>query len=143
MKKRNSGSRFRRHVSNFTNELNKDPSVLWAEQQRTIIRVKRDFLQPEEMQRSEPPLSNGWPIGQIMENLFEGTRQFVFAFDIDKIQPKSTYNDELWPHQWYIYNPGMSKWDHGITKVWDMGFTGKGVVVTVLDDGKSFNYYSI
>ena len=48
--------------------------------------------------------------------------------------------DELYPYQWYLMStpniPTLPSHDLHITEVWDLGFTGKGVVVSVLDDGK-------
>ncbi|XP_055860129.1 furin-like protease kpc-1 isoform X6 [Biomphalaria glabrata] len=43
------------------------------------------------------------------------------------------FNDPKWPLMWYL-NRG-SGLDMNVLKAWDMGYTGKGVVVTILDDG--------
>ncbi|KAH8025767.1 hypothetical protein HPB51_011098 [Rhipicephalus microplus] len=54
------------------------------------------------------------------------------------------FNDPLWSHQWYIHDtrssPELPELDHRVTKVWDMGFTGRGIVVTVMDDGLEWNH---
>ncbi|XP_070391436.1 neuroendocrine convertase 1-like [Dermacentor albipictus] len=54
------------------------------------------------------------------------------------------FNDPLWGRQWYIHDtrssPELPELDHRVTKVWDMGFTGRGVVVTVMDDGLEWNH---
>ncbi|CAN8006414.1 unnamed protein product, partial [Ixodes hexagonus] len=54
------------------------------------------------------------------------------------------FNDPLWSRQWYIHDtrssPDLPELDHRVTQVWDMGFTGKGVVVTVMDDGLEWNH---
>ncbi|XP_071955760.1 PC3-like endoprotease variant B [Antedon mediterranea] len=49
------------------------------------------------------------------------------------------FNDPRWPKQWYLHNdgqqgavPGM---DMNLVPAWKLGYTGKGVVVTVVDDG--------
>lgn len=48
-----------------------------------------------------------------------------------------TEKDPMWPDLWYlnrhIYNKNLS--DMNITSAWEMGYTGKGVSVTFLDDG--------
>ncbi|KAL1428814.1 hypothetical protein MTO96_002533 [Rhipicephalus appendiculatus] len=54
------------------------------------------------------------------------------------------FNDPLWSRQWYIHDtrssPELPELDHRVTKVWDMGFTGRGIVVTVMDDGLEWNH---
>lgn len=50
------------------------------------------------------------------------------------------FNDPLLPYQWYVhntgqYNSGLKGFDLNILPVWQMGYTGKGVKVAVLDDG--------
>ncbi|XP_062847344.1 furin (paired basic amino acid cleaving enzyme) b isoform X2 [Trichomycterus rosablanca] len=49
---------------------------------------------------------------------------------------RDTYNkptDPKFPQQWYLYNP--SRRDLHVKEAWAQGFTGKGVVITILDDG--------
>ncbi|VBB27463.1 unnamed protein product, partial [Acanthocheilonema viteae] len=45
-------------------------------------------------------------------------------------------NDPLWSDMWYlnpaVYDRGL---DHNVREAWDLGYTGRGVVVTILDDG--------
>ncbi|XP_059163453.1 furin-like protease kpc-1 isoform X3 [Physella acuta] len=43
------------------------------------------------------------------------------------------FNDPKWPLMWYLNRGGGL--DMNVRKAWDMGYTGKGVVVTILDDG--------
>lgn len=54
------------------------------------------------------------------------------------------FNDELWPKQWYLHdvrnNKNFSQMNMHITPVWDMGYTGKGIVLSVLDDGIEWNH---
>ena len=45
--------------------------------------------------------------------------------------------DPQFRHMWYL-NRGM-KLDMSVQKVWKMGITGKGIVVTILDDGIEMN----
>ncbi|KIH45761.1 peptidase, S8/S53 family [Ancylostoma duodenale] len=47
-------------------------------------------------------------------------------------------NDPLWTDMWYLNRAeitGNSKMDHNVKEAWDLGYTGRGVVVTILDDG--------
>ncbi|BFY97734.1 hypothetical protein BsWGS_00775 [Bradybaena similaris] len=45
----------------------------------------------------------------------------------------SQFNDPKWPIMWYL-NRGTGL-DMNVRKAWELGYTGKGVVVTILDDG--------
>ncbi|XP_053330669.1 neuroendocrine convertase 1 isoform X2 [Spea bombifrons] len=53
----------------------------------------------------------------------------------------------MWSHQWYLQdtrvNPSLPKLDLHVIPVWRKGITGKGVVVTVLDDGLEWNHTDI
>ncbi|XP_069608109.1 neuroendocrine convertase 1 [Ranitomeya imitator] len=57
------------------------------------------------------------------------------------------FNDPMWSHQWYLQdtrvNPTLPKLDLHVIPVWRKGITGKGVVVTVLDDGLEWNHTDI
>lgn len=137
MKKNSIKSRSKRQATNLTSQLSEDPSVFWAEQQIISVREKREFISPEEMGKPrESSVKRGNKVSTFFRNLLDDTKQFALGFDSSKRNVRYRYNDELWPYQWYIHNPGLSKWDHGITRAWEMGYTGSGVVVTVLDDGK-------
>ncbi|XP_055338068.1 furin-like protease kpc-1 isoform X2 [Paramacrobiotus metropolitanus] len=48
-------------------------------------------------------------------------------------QSDDNFNDPEWPQMWYL-NRGQGL-DMNVQKAWQMGYTGKGVVVTILDDG--------
>lgn len=58
--------------------------------------------------------------------------------------PKDYYNgrDPLWDSEWYIKNTGQNDGTPGldlnVTHVWEMGITGKGVTVAILDDGVDY-----
>ena len=57
-------------------------------------------------------------------------------------------NDELWNHQWYLQDTSnvaqlQSDVDLNVADVWKMGFTGRGVVVSILDDGLEHNHTDI
>uniref|UniRef100_A0A4W5LZQ0 Furin (paired basic amino acid cleaving enzyme) b n=1 Tax=Hucho hucho TaxID=62062 RepID=A0A4W5LZQ0_9TELE len=69
--------------------LQKEPQVLWAEQQVSRRRKKRDVY-------TEP-------------------------------------SDPKFPQQWYLSNPSQA--DLNAKGAWSQGYTGRGVVVTILDDG--------
>lgn len=101
-------------------KLEEHPNIKWHEQQRELTLEKRSRYDS---------YSDG--------DLFEYPEN-------DKKADNSGlkyYNDPMFPKQWYINNVGqladkrLKGRDMGILKAWKMGYTGKGVVVTVMDDG--------
>ncbi|KAG8456361.1 hypothetical protein GDO86_002223 [Hymenochirus boettgeri] len=60
---------------------------------------------------------------------------------------KNLFNDPMWNRQWYLQdtrmNPSLPKLDLHVIPVWKRGITGKGIVVTVLDDGLEWNHTDI
>ncbi|XP_060062546.1 neuroendocrine convertase 1-like [Ylistrum balloti] len=105
-------SRSKRSADHHTLRLQTDERVHWTEQQVAKSRTKRDIV--EERTREE--------------------RQYV----------SMEFNDPLWAKQWYIKDKAHDltkpKYDLHIIPVWNQGFTGKGVVITVLDDGLEHNH---
>ena len=49
------------------------------------------------------------------------------------------FNDELWSYQWYMRRtvnmPTLPLMDLKIEEAWAMGYTGSGVVLSIIDDG--------
>ena len=46
-----------------------------------------------------------------------------------------SFNDDYFPRQWYLYADY-----NNVTGAWEQGVTGKGVVVTILDDGIEYTH---
>ncbi|PIK61372.1 putative proprotein convertase subtilisin/kexin type 5 isoform X1 [Apostichopus japonicus] len=44
-----------------------------------------------------------------------------------------SFNDPLWASQWYLNSYGDATMN--VQRAWELGYTGKGVVVSILDDG--------
>lgn len=49
--------------------------------------------------------------------------------------PRATFNDPLFPRQWYLWNQRLPGHDLNLLPVWSRGIKGKGVVVSLIDDG--------
>ncbi|EDO33327.1 predicted protein, partial [Nematostella vectensis] len=109
------GSRMRRSMESRTKRLISHPRVIWAKQQRILDRQKRDFFDLLEARASQQQRSLG----------HERRKRF--------------YHDPMFAKQWYLQNTGQFNIpegnDIGVLPVWERGFTGKGVVVSILDDG--------
>jgi hypothetical protein len=114
--------RSRRGSEELTSNLTKDTRVEWAEQQVIRRRVKRNrgSMTPPAVFVPDPYARGSFP------PLLPRT--------------KRRFNDELWSYQWYVRKtaniPNLPLLDLNIEQAWDMGFTGEGIVVTVVDDGK-------
>lgn len=46
--------------------------------------------------------------------------------------------DPLFPEQWHLVNNEYSEHSMNVTGVWEMGFTGKGVIASMVDDGVDY-----
>lgn len=46
--------------------------------------------------------------------------------------------DPLFPDQWHLVNDESPEHMMNIVPVWDMGFTGKGIISSIIDDGLEF-----
>lgn len=59
---------------------------------------------------------------------------------LQRVKRSLTFNDPKLEYQWYVrntgkYNSGLKGYDLHIWPVWELGYTGKGVKIAVLDDG--------
>ncbi|XP_047448534.1 proprotein convertase subtilisin/kexin type 5b isoform X2 [Mugil cephalus] len=95
-----------------------EPKVEWIQQQVVKRRIKRDY-------KPAPPLSLSSPAhsSPAQNNMF--------------------YNDAKWSSMWYIHcndDVHNCQSDMNIMGAWKRGYTGKDVVVTILDDGIERNH---
>lgn len=109
-------SRLKKRSLGRTKRLNDHPLVKWVEQQRVLERTKRDYLTHEYLREQE------------LERKVREQRY------------RRIFNDPGWERQWYLLNWGQNDEhligaDIGVLNVWRRGYTGKGVVVSILDDG--------
>uniref|UniRef100_A0A8C2BMG2 Neuroendocrine convertase 1 n=1 Tax=Cyprinus carpio TaxID=7962 RepID=A0A8C2BMG2_CYPCA len=106
-------SRTKRSAAHITKRLSEDDRVSWAEQQYEKQRAKRA------------------PLGAECKDC-----------SVDKL-----FDDPMWNQQWYLQDTRTSsslpKLDLHVIPVWKKGITGKGVVITVLDDGLEWNHTDI
>ncbi|XP_055326516.1 furin-like protease 1 [Sitodiplosis mosellana] len=88
--------------------LSVDDRVQWSKQQRIKSRKKRDFLSFHE------PKIPAYPTVMMGKNRIQTT-------------------DPKWPQMWYLHRGNGL--DMNVIPAWKEGVTGKGIVVTILDDG--------
>ena len=87
-----------------------DPDVRWSEQQVERRRVKRD-------------------LGSELDLLDDGDGQVRVAMP-----------DPLFRRQWYLNRGAADGSDMNVQPAWREGYTGRGVVVTILDDGIQYDH---
>ncbi|XP_074651716.1 neuroendocrine convertase 1-like [Tubulanus polymorphus] len=112
-------SRSKRSADHHTRTLAADERVKWVEQQYAVKRVKRDGIFADD-ESSE---------------LRDGNEE------------SERFNDPLWPVEWYLRDTrsrsSLPKLDLHVIPVWNHNITGRGVVVTILDDGLEWNHTDI
>lgn len=122
-----------------------DERVVHAEYQKEKKRFKRDYFLP----------------------FFERTRRLQSDLSVYKRPPvpsvyDKTFNDELWVQEWYMVSgwgcrvdcrknvkflqqdtrtrPDLPKLDLNVLPVYRRGITGKGVRISILDDGLEYTH---
>uniref|UniRef100_A0A914ZFZ0 P/Homo B domain-containing protein n=1 Tax=Panagrolaimus superbus TaxID=310955 RepID=A0A914ZFZ0_9BILA len=111
--------------------LGNDGKVLKLEQQVAKKRVKRGYQKiVKRHERSSSRWNHHYGLlgNSIDEDFNEVPRQLT---------PFIPPNDPLWPEMWYLHRSEQfdGEMDHNVKEAWQLGYTGKGVVVTILDDG--------
>ncbi|KAK3595196.1 hypothetical protein CHS0354_002797 [Potamilus streckersoni] len=108
-------SRSKRSADDRTKRLQDDNRVKWVEQQIARTRSKRYIITDK---RAE-----------------------------DVIYRSTSFNDPLWAKEWYLKDSkttrDLKKLDLHVIPCWKQNITGKGVVVSVLDDGLEHNHTDI
>ncbi|XP_031635656.1 furin-like protease 1 isoform X1 [Contarinia nasturtii] len=85
--------------------LNNDDRVRWSQQQHIKTRKKRDFL------------------------TFHDQKPYPMLMGKNRVMT----SDPKWPAMWYLHRGNGL--DMNVIPAWKEGITGKGIVVTILDDG--------
>ncbi|XP_063242489.1 furin-like protease 2 [Bacillus rossius redtenbacheri] len=95
-------------------KLSSEPGVQWAQQQHEKVRKKRDVPR-------DPPAPPRPPRGE------------------QPLDP-AAFTDPLYKDQWYLNGGAKDGLDMNVRAAWAKGYTGKGVVVSILDDGIQTNH---
>ncbi|CAB3260596.1 unnamed protein product, partial [Arctia plantaginis] len=104
-------------------KLNDEPQVRWFEQQREKRRVKRDYSPYERASFSQ------------LSRRLQSHRPHYRALNSGLFFP-----DPLFKEQWYLNGGAKDGLDMNVSPAWQKGYTGKGVVVSILDDGIQTNH---
>ncbi|XP_033860091.2 PC3-like endoprotease variant B [Acipenser ruthenus] len=128
------------------NRLSMVPEVKWVKHQRAHYRDKRATIsRPDDRTRHE-----------LVQRQDVIPREIYNVINSEEgLKDPLLFNDPYWPMQWELYNQGQfgspKRFDLNIMPVWKRNITGKGVVVTIIDDGvdhtntdleTNFEYYA-
>ncbi|KAL2716944.1 neuroendocrine convertase 1-like isoform X4 [Vespula squamosa] len=138
------GQKKRGYVSSMAT-FNSSSRISWAEQQKIVRREKRDYVSPLIFD-SEKPLRREkrlpWSLYEISSNTIEDDERkylSVYLTNTYNLNRKALFNDELWDLEWYLQDTRTSKklpkLDLNVLPVYELGVTGRGVRIAVLDDG--------
>lgn len=123
-------------AKHFSSLLKNDPNIKWFEIQTSLKRAKRYFLSDFYLENSEDE-----------ELIFYHKQPFYHHHHFEKNLNKKLicdsssiyFNDPQWSVQWYMNDGCEQGFELNITKAWQMGFSGKGVVLSIIDDGLEKN----
>ncbi|KAK9874872.1 hypothetical protein WA026_005686 [Henosepilachna vigintioctopunctata] len=113
--------------------------VIWVEEQHGKKREKRDLLPifdvlHGDLRRDDNFLTMEDLQSQVMRNEEENV-----LHTLSEIENNEIFNDELWDKEWYLKdtrtNSDLPKLDLNVLKVYEAGITGRGIRISVLDDG--------
>ncbi|GAB6022556.1 Furin-like protease 2 [Chamberlinius hualienensis] len=109
------------HSIEHHNFLEDEKNVVWVEQQVELKRTKRDFFDA----------FRNFPLVASPSSIFRmgGTTMVGHGFP-----------DPLYGEQWYLHAGAVGGYDMNVIGAWQKGYTGKGVVITILDDGIQTNH---
>ncbi|XP_072380228.1 furin-like protease 2 isoform X2 [Diabrotica undecimpunctata] len=112
-------------------KLNDEPQVHWFEQQREKIRKKRDYVDGPSISPFSQYISEVAPSASA--ETFHGQPRYRAVSTL-------TFPDPLFREQWYLNGGAKDGLDMNLAPAWQKGYTGKGVVVSILDDGIQTNH---
>ncbi|CAD0202252.1 unnamed protein product [Chrysodeixis includens] len=117
-------------------KLEGDNRVRWAKQQRALSRKKRDFQIIQDYPSTAENTSDA-PAPSAASKRDANSKRELQPSRV-KGRPRAAdskfqLNDPKWPHMWYLNRGGGL--DMNVIPAWREGITGRGVVVTILDDG--------
>ncbi|XP_042893586.1 furin-like protease 2, partial [Penaeus japonicus] len=107
--------------------------VHWVEQQVEQRRVKRDGSAEEVVDvHARHPRQFG-----------DFSRFFFSPTAAPSRRGSSRFPDPLYSQQWYLSEGAIGGYDMNVGPAWARGYTGKGVVISILDDGIQHNHPDI
>ncbi|XP_015598957.1 neuroendocrine convertase 1 [Cephus cinctus] len=118
--------------------------LLWAEQQKTFKRHKRDFLALNDPDSEKPLLREKRLPPETEMIMGPGKNSEREKRSAEETESSSMFDDELWEQEWYLQDTRASKslpkLDLNVLPLYRLGVTGRGIRVAVLDDGLEYTH---
>jgi len=107
--------------------------VSWAEQQEVKPRDRRQWGQGWGQPQQAQQMAAQWPGAQQAQPWRLPAQQSLAQDPNAVFDDLMHLNDKHWSFMWYLNRGG--KLDMNVQGAWQMGITGKNIVITILDDG--------
>ncbi|XP_033208644.1 neuroendocrine convertase 1-like [Belonocnema kinseyi] len=137
----------KRGITHSNKPLNYSANILWAEEQKVIIRYKRDYVVLDDPESEKPLIrekrlpfdSSQSECHGLCPREIDNKKQNMNSLTSDEKTDLKFFNDELWDQEWYLQDTRSSsnlpKLDLNVLPLYQRGITGRGIRVAVLDDG--------
>ena len=120
--------------------LSEEPRVEWIQQQTERRRAKRDENLVDEVVSGNEKLRKR----PLWDSIFEEEENRDDLREHTQVKRQNTFipaaGDPMFRSQWHLNNGARNGFDMNVKPAWKRGYTGKGVVVTILDDGIQTNH---
>ncbi|XP_036141692.1 neuroendocrine convertase 1 isoform X3 [Monomorium pharaonis] len=124
----------------LTKALNANSKIIWADQQKTVKRLKRDYISLADLESEKPLMREK----RLQLNLYGDALNTISNENHNAVHKLRIFNDELWNQQWYLQdtrtNKALPKLDLNVLPLYRLGITGRGVRIAVLDDGLEYTH---
>ncbi|XP_034935212.1 furin-like protease 2 [Chelonus insularis] len=112
--------------------LKDDPQILWFQQQHEKRRKKRDYNISPFNFGSFPSFLDDYSPARFRQAFHHQRNRGVLH--------ENVFTDPLFREQWYLNGGAKDGFDMNVGPAWQKNYTGKGVVVSILDDGIQTNH---
>lgn len=120
-------------IGELNRKLKNNPNISWFDIQSDLVRTKRDL---DKLPTHHFPFkTNRAKYKNIIDNDLISSYYDLYDYSYCKKKRDFHLNDPEWSNQWYMNSGCEQGFALNVTGAWRMGYTGKGVVVSIIDDG--------
>ncbi|KJH51136.1 convertase P-domain protein [Dictyocaulus viviparus] len=131
-------SHTRRRKRETIARLESHPAVEWLSEQRPRRRSKRDYIYHDNEMRSHSLNKRMTSHSSLRSaNRVASKRQSGL---LNREIPHLPFPDPLYQEQWYLVGKAVGNYDMNVRAAWMLGYAGRNVSVSILDDGIQRNH---
>ncbi|CAI4229915.1 unnamed protein product [Auanema sp. JU1783] len=119
----------RRRKRSVHQRLEEHPAVAWSQEQRPKRRTKRDYVFNDDEVSSHTIDKR-----ETLDGTTSSTKRRRQSEPVREI-PQLPFRDPLYKDQWYLTGNAMDGFDMNVREAWLMGYAGRNVSISILDDG--------